>query len=91
MFLKRARLDRPAREYTVCVRHGDVWTTEAWTADQWQAWLDGLSPRQLVAHMSHWNGYAQGMPALRAEFNAVVSDARRSLLRRECVLAAEQS
>ena len=88
MFLKKVPSSALAeRRYTVCVRHGNAWTTEEWTHEQWRAWLEGLTPRQLVLHMSQWQAYAGRLPALTNELQAVLSDARDALIGQECTLS----
>jgi hypothetical protein len=88
MFLKKSPEPTLAdRRYTVCVRHGNAWTTEEWTHEQWRTWLEALTPRQLVHHMAQWQEYAERMPALRRDFDAVLADARTTLTEQECALS----
>ncbi|MBV9121312.1 MAG: hypothetical protein JOZ39_11450 [Chloroflexi bacterium] len=89
MFLKRRLPTQTcsARQFTVCIKQGDAWQTQEWTADQWLTWLRGLTPRQLVQHMSRWQDYSDRMPSLRDDFEVALADARRALSEAECVHA----
>jgi len=82
--------DPAAAQFTVCIKHGNAWTTQEWTSAQWHAWLAELSPRELVRHMSKWQRYADTMPAMREAFSFAVEDARRILCTQECSQVVER-
>lgn len=84
MLFKRSSAAGNEPQFTVCIKHGNAWTTQEWTAAQWRAWLDELTPRELVQHIAKWQRYAENMPAMRQGFAYAVTDARRILHDREC-------
>lgn len=80
--------DPTVPRFTVCIKNGNAWTTQEWTAAQWRAWLSELTPRELVQHMERWQRYAESMPTMKDGFSFAVSDARQTLRQRECSQAA---
>ncbi|MGH2364825.1 MAG: hypothetical protein ACRDHX_09270 [Chloroflexota bacterium] len=51
--------------------------------EEWQGWIESLSPRQVIRRMYQWQWIAEDKPALRADLLAVIDLVRRLLLDRE--------
>jgi len=56
-----------------------------WTAEGWQAFLESLTPRQLVFQMRAWCLLALDAPELRPELEQACDEVRAVIWRRECV------
>jgi hypothetical protein len=56
-----------------------------WSQDQWERWLDELTPRQLVLQMTGWEVLRRSVPTLSEDFGRIVVLARSHLLAREAV------
>lgn len=53
------------------------------TYEEWQAWLAGLSPRDIVLQMTFWQFMAVQVPSRAEQFFVCIEDARRHLRQRE--------